>query len=240
MYRLLRFTLLAVALVALATGVAVTTWGTGTADAVSANGTHNPRLSDGSGHEGHGQQGDGHAEKALALHDAMRKLWEDHITWTRLFIVSDVAGLPDLDATTARLLQDQADIGDAIKPYYGEAAGNQLTILLREHILIAADVLNAAKAGDSAKLAQSQAAWYANAQDIAQFLTSANPRNWPLSETSQMMKTHLDLTLAEAVAHLQGNFAADVAAYDQVHLEILQMADMLSSGIAAQFPGQFH
>src|SRR5688572_12154878 len=56
--------------------------------------------------------------KQMALHNAMRKLWEDHIAWTRLFIVSAAADLPDKAATTERLLQNQTDIGNAIKPYY--------------------------------------------------------------------------------------------------------------------------
>ena len=170
---------------------------------------------------------------------AMRKLWEDHITWTRLFIVSDAANLPDLQATTDRLLRNQTDIGDAIKPFYGDAAGNQLTALLRTHILTAADILAAAKAGNNAALHESETAWYANADEIAAFLAHANPRHWPFAEMQTMMKDHLDLTLTEAVAHLQGRFADDVAAYDQVHDEILQMADMLASGIERQFPSHF-
>jgi len=169
----------------------------------------------------------------------MRKLWEDHITWTRLFIVSFAAGLPDTDATAQRLLQNQTDLGNAIKPFYGDAAGRQLTALLREHILIAADLLQAAKAGNSAGVADASARWYANADEIATFLHRANPDEWPLDEMKLMMRKHLDLTLAEAVARLHGDWPADIAAYEQVHQEILQMADMLSAGIIHQFPKQF-
>lgn len=175
----------------------------------------------------------------LAFHDGMRKLWEDHITWTRLFIVSFAAGLPNTDATAQRLLQNQTDLGNAIKPFYGDAAGSQLTALLRDHILIAADLLTAAKAGDSAGVAEAKARWYANADEIATFLHQANPDEWPLDEMKLMMRKHLDLTLVEAVAHLQGDWSADIAAYEQVHQEILQMADMLSTGIIRQFPNKF-
>ncbi|HEX5097168.1 MAG TPA: hypothetical protein VFX21_14175, partial [Acidimicrobiia bacterium] len=129
----------------------------------------------------------------------MRKLWEDHITWTRLFIVSASADLPDLQATTDRLLRNQTDIGDAIKPFYGDAAGNQLTALLRTHILTAADIVAAAKAGDDAAVDEATTAWYANADDIAAFLSQANPKQWPFAEMRTMMRDHLDLTLAEAV-----------------------------------------
>ena len=171
---------------------------------------------------------------------AMRKLWEDHITWTRLFIVSDVADLPDLPFTTQRLLQNQVDIGNAIKPFYGEQAGDQLTSLLNDHILLAADVLNAAKAGNTAAFNDAKTRWYDNANQIAAFLNAANPKNWPLADMQAMMKSHLDLTLAEASDHLTGNYAADIADYDEVHNEILQMADMLSQGILNQFPNMFH
>jgi hypothetical protein len=177
--------------------------------------------------------------KAVALRMEMRKLWEDHITWTRLAIISLESGMPDTDATVARLLRNQTDIGNAIKPFYGKTAGNELTAQLRAHILIAADVIAAAKAGDSAKLADAQARWVKNADRIAAVLHSVNPRNWPLGEMKSMMHRHLDLTTQEAVARLQGNWAADVAAYDKVHRQILRMADMLSVGIIHQFPARF-
>ena len=121
---------------------------------------------------------------AAQLRTDMRKLWEDHVTWTRLYIVSVGAALPDKDLTAKRLIQNQVDIGNAIKPFYGEDAGNKLTELLKEHILGAADLLAAAKAGDQAKVATEKARWYRNADDVAAFLSAANPKNWPLARTS--------------------------------------------------------
>jgi hypothetical protein len=177
--------------------------------------------------------------KQLAFHDGMRKLWEDHITWTRLAIVSFAAGLPDLQATETRLLANQTDIGNAVKPYYGAKAGNKLTALLREHILGAVAVLQAAKAGDQGATTAAVNAWYANANDIADFLHSANPRQWSRADMRAMMKTHLDETLKEAQDRLGGNFEADIRDYEAVHRHILEMADMLSTGIMRQFPGHF-
>jgi hypothetical protein len=176
---------------------------------------------------------------APAFHDAMRKLWEDHITWTRLTIVSLANDLPDTQTTVQRLLQNQVDLGDAIKPFYGEAAGDQLTALLTDHILIAAEIIQAAKAGDTAAQAEAITRWYANADAIAEFLSSANPKQWPLDEMKAMMREHLDLTLQEAVTYLNGDFAGSVSTYEQVHLQALEMADMLSEGIIRQFPSKF-
>ena len=177
--------------------------------------------------------------KAVALRADVRKLWEDHITWTRLAIISLEGGTPDTDATVARLLKNQVDIGNAVKPYYGKAAGNELTKQLRAHILIAAEVIAAAKAGDSAKLANAQASWVANADQIAAVLNSVNPRYWKLRAMKAEMHRHLDLTTEEAVARLQGNWTADVAAYDKVHRHILHMSDVLANGITKQFPARF-
>lgn len=170
---------------------------------------------------------------------AMRKLWVDHITWTRLYIVSAASDLPDLGPTADRLLKNQADIGDAIKPYYGDAAGNQLRDLLRGHILIAVELIASAKAGSQSGTTAMSAKWYTNADSIAAFLHSANPGNWELAHMEDMMQEHLDLTLEEAVNRLQGNYVEEIAAYDRVHTQILEMADMLSIGIIHQFPNRF-
>jgi hypothetical protein len=181
----------------------------------------------------------GMSEQRLAFHDEMRRLWEDHITWTRLFIVSASADLSDTSATTQRLLRNQDDIGDAMKPFYGRAAGERLTALLREHIVIAADLLAAAKVGDQAAVERHSRAWYRNANQIGDFFNDANPRHWPRREMRSMMREHLDLTLTEAVAHLERDHRTDIRTYDRIHRQILAMADMLSDGIAAQFPARF-
>jgi hypothetical protein len=181
----------------------------------------------------------GVSEERAALHDNMRRLWEDHITWTRLFIVSASADLPDTPATTMRLLRNQQDIGDAIKPFYGRAAGERLTSLLKQHIIVAADLLAAAKAGDQGAVERHSSVWYRNADQIGTFLSKANPHHWPRKEMRSMMREHLDLTLKEAVAHLGQRHRTDIRTYDRIHRQILGMADMLSDGIAAQFPKRF-
>jgi len=178
-------------------------------------------------------------DRESALRQDMRALWEEHITWTRMVIVDFAAGSPSLDASATRLLRNQADIGDAVARYYGTAAGKRLTTLLRGHILIAVDVLSAARAGDAPGLAAAQARWTRNANQVADVLARANPEFWPRAQMRRMMRGHLKLTTDEAVARLTGDWAADVRAYDRVHVQILGMADMLSDGIIGQFPKRF-
>ena len=175
---------------------------------------------------------------------AMRKLWEDHGTWTRLYIVSALGDLPDKGSAAERLLQNQVDIGNAIKPFYGNPAGEKLTALLKDHILIAVDVVSAAKAGDQAKLAEANKRWYSNGDDIGAFLAGANPKNWPAAEMKSMMgkhlSQHLDLIHVMVGARLKEDWAGDVAGYDKYHEHILtMMADVLSEGIIRQFPDKF-
>src|ERR1700741_190974 len=175
------------------------------------------------------------SSSSVKLRLAMRKLWEDHITYTRNYIISALADLPDADAVAQRLLKNQDDIGDAIKPYYGAAAGTKLSKLLRDHITIAVDVVKAAKGGDAAQLKAAQAKWSANGKDIAAFLSGANP-NWHKADLEAMLQKHLDLTTGEVVGRLKKDWAADIQSYDRGHEHMLKFADVLTEGIEKQFP----
>ena len=202
-----------------------------------------------SGHDALAQGDDDHAQSAardgdvsrseLRLRTGMRELWDDHVTWTRLAIVSLTTDAPDTEATVGRLLANQDDIAGAVKPFYGQAAADALSGELRRHILIAADVIAAARAGDADALAESQARWTANADDLAALLASVNPRYWPEARLRAELHTHLELTTAEAVARLEADWDADVAAYDEVTRHARHFADLLSDGLVRQFPSRF-
>ncbi|MBI2314982.1 glycosyltransferase [Candidatus Daviesbacteria bacterium] len=176
--------------------------------------------------------------KELDLRMNMRKLWEDHITWTRMYMVSAIADADDKDNVAQRLLKNQEDIGNAIKAYYGNDAGDKLTSLLKTHITTAVELIDAAQNNNQTALNAANTKWYNNANDIADFLSSANP-NWPNDQMRTMMKDHLDLTKQEALDIINKRFDADIADYDKVHEQILNMADMLSAGIVKQFPDKF-
>ncbi|MFL6244517.1 MAG: hypothetical protein ACJ74H_00715 [Thermoanaerobaculia bacterium] len=180
-----------------------------------------------------------YAHSRSAFQDAMRRLWSDHVAYTRLFIVSAAAGSPDKDATTQRLLQNQTDIGNAVAEFYGRDAGNKLTALLKDHILIAANIVTAAKGGDNAKVTSENKRWRDNATDIAKFLHAANPKQWPEPTLQSAMFMHLDQTLDEATHELKGNYAASLQDYDHAMDHMLMVADTLSNGIVAQFPAKF-
>lgn len=178
------------------------------------------------------------ADPAVETKMAMRKLWEEHIAYTRNYIISALADLPDVNAAATRLLKNQDEIGDAIKPYYGDAAGEKLSALLRDHIMIATVVVEAAKAGKKDELAEAQKKWSANGKDIAAFLSAANPF-WSAKDLENMLQKHLDLTTGEVTGRLTRNWAADIKSYDEGHAHMLMFADMLADGIVKQFPEKF-
>ena len=175
---------------------------------------------------------------AEPVRNALRKLWSDHVIWTRQYIVAAVAGTPDADAAAGRLLKNQEDIGAAIVPYYGEAGGARLTELLKQHIMIAVDLVAAAKSGDQGAFAKHDARWTSNIQEIATFLAGANS-NWPEAAVFDLLALHLKLTKDETVARIKGDWAADVQAFDDIFNEILVVADTLYDGLVAQFPERF-
>jgi hypothetical protein len=180
----------------------------------------------------------GRTSSEAALYTAMRLLWAQHMEWTYATVAAFAADVKGLPATLDRLLANQADIGNAVKPFYGDEAGDALTKLLKAHINGAVPILVAAKAGKTGDLDKAVAAWYANAKEIGDFLAGANPA-WPKSEMEQMMKLHIDQTLTYSTAQLQGKYAASIAAYDEAEAHMQDMADMLSAGLVKQFPDKF-
>jgi hypothetical protein len=221
-----RFTLALAGLIALAGVIAVlATTAVGDSQAVA-------------GH-GHGHGDAVHSRRAGAFHDHMRALWEAHGSWTHMVIVSFVGNLPNLAAEEQVLLDNQVDIGHAVKPYYGAAASKKLTRLLQEHINGAVTVLQAAKSGDKSALSRAEGAWFGNGREIADFLHAANPRFLPRHAARQMMRTHLNQVIEQAVDELSGDYSAGARAFGPYIDHILDMADMISGGIIRQFPGRF-
>lgn len=176
--------------------------------------------------------------RQAALYTAMRSLWAQHMEWTYATVSAFVDGSPSLQPTLRRLLRNQADIGDAVKPFYGAKAGDRLTALLKQHINDAVPVLVAAKEGDSVALGKAVKAWYANAKRIGDFLAAANP-HWGRKAMERMMKEHITQTIGYASDQLQGHYAKSIRDYGVAEAHMMRMADMLSHGLILQFPRRF-
>jgi hypothetical protein len=178
------------------------------------------------------------SQKTVQLRVDLRHLWNEHAFWTEKFVVSSIAGLEDQEQVLARLLKNQDDLGNAIKPFYGEEAGNKLAQLLRDHILIAGKVVASAKSGNQADFKKYNTEWFKNADDITNFLTAANP-NYNKKELNEMMYMHLKLITDGVVAKLNKDWNANIAALDKNQEHLMHMSDFLAEGIIKQFPNKF-
>ncbi len=178
------------------------------------------------------------SESAHQLKFNFRRLWIEHAIWTRSYIVSAEANLPDQKIVLARLLRNQDEIGNAIKPFYGNAAGTKLAHMLREHILLAGRVAEAAKANNQAQLQKYNNAWYKNADDIAAFLSSTNP-NWNKNALKQLLHAHLKIVTDSVVSRLKKDWNREIRAFDEGEIHLIKIADVLSDGIIKQFPQKF-
>lgn len=169
---------------------------------------------------------------------SQRRLWIDHVSWTRSVIISDLSSLEDKSYVLERLLKNQDDIGNSIKPYYGDEAGNKLATLLREHITLATKVTDAAKNGNKEDLSNYNKLWYENADKIAKFLSSANP-NYSYENLKDMLYKHLQFVTGQVVARLNKDWNADIDAYDKGENHMIMFADIIADGIIKQFPQKF-
>jgi len=171
----------------------------------------------------------------INLRDDMRLLWEQHVYWTRMTIISIANSLPDEDATTKRLLRNAKDFENAFRPFYGSKVAREFGRLITDHLVIAAELVKAAKAGNKTAAANAEKRWYANADEIVSFLAHINPF-WNKEHMKEMWYKHLALTKAEAVAILAGNYVKSISLFDQIEEEALMMADDFAEGIVQQFP----
>lgn len=172
--------------------------------------------------------------RQVNLRDQLRMLWEQHVYWTRFFIISTAASLGDLPDVTNRLLQNPGDFGAALTPFYGARVAGQFQELLREHLLIGGDLVTAAKNQDPAKVDEDRTKWYENAAQIARFLGQINPC-WSESKWQTMLDDHLAMTEQEAMLRLAGRYPEDIRMFDRIEAEALEMADYMTEGMTRQF-----
>jgi hypothetical protein len=171
-----------------------------------------------------------------SVHDVVLKVWEEHVTWMRHYMISAVANLPDKQFVAERLMRNQEDIGRTLHPYYGVAAGDKFTTLLKEHIRVAIDLVDAAKTEDDARQKAAFSRWNTNAGDLAAFLHELNPNYWPVEELRSLIGEHLQLVSDVIGFRVHGHWTDDIAAHDKVHRQILILTDTFSAGITSQFP----
>ena len=178
------------------------------------------------------------SQAAVNLMRDNRSLWEEHVAWTRMAIISLTFKLPDVDFVIARLLQNATDMGEMIRPLYGDVAADTYATLIKEHLLFAADLVKSVLAGDEQAARTAEQNWYANADEIAVFLNSIN-RFLPEEEVRKMFYHHLDLTKKEALFMINMDYKKDIEIYDEIEEQAREMADTISEAMVKLYPDLF-
>lgn len=178
------------------------------------------------------------SQSEVEFRSIMRLLWQEHVSWSRMVMVSLAYDLPDADAVIGRLLQNPVEMGNMLRPLYGDYIANQYTGLITEHLELAAELIKAVLAGDQEGAAAIEKSWYANGDQIIEFLTSINPY-LSKEEFKEMFDTHLELTKKEALAVINQDFDQDIVTFDNIAMEAIDMADMISDAVVRQYAGFF-
>jgi hypothetical protein len=141
----------------------------------------------------------------------------------------------DGDAAAVGLLTTMESTAEALEPHIGEDAAKELQHLLRHHVLIAVELLSAARSGHIERFKKEDERWIASASEIAAFLSSVN-QNWARDVLDRHLQLLVQLTKDEAVARIAGSSRVDLQTYDAIHEEAMAIADLLEEGLARNVP----
>ncbi len=169
------------------------------------------------------------------LSNQIRLLWEQHVYWTRMLILSIVFGLPDFEFVANRLLRNPKDFAEVLHLFYGTDVVSEFTKLFTKHLTIAAELVKNLKERDTASAADAERRWYANADQLAEFFGRINPF-CPEEEWRKMLYEHLSMTKNEAVYMLMGRYEDSINTFDDIEQQALIMADTMTEGLIEFFP----
>jgi hypothetical protein len=165
------------------------------------------------------------------LRSEFRKLWSEHAVYTRFYIISVLGNLPDVNVVTARLLQNQIDIGNFTKQFIGEFKGNRLTKLLQQHILAAAAAVSAVKSGNQQAIADAVEQVFQNSRKVSHFISNLNPEFLPFKTILHHFNKHNQFVIDMTIARNNNDFERDIQIYDAYYNQILEFADLVLFGL---------
>lgn len=169
-----------------------------------------------------------------SLKEKMRKLWEQHVFWTRLVIISIIDRLKDEQDMTERLLRNPKDIANLYLPFYGKDVAETINKLITDHLVIASNLVHAIMNNQNKEVTDYNKKWYKNADEIAYTLSSIN-KYYDEQTLRKMLHEHLDLTKEEVMNRRNGNHQKEIEIFDKIENQALMMADYFTEGISKQF-----
>lgn len=168
-----------------------------------------------------------------------RRLWTEQVLWTRLFLISAAADMEDLHAVTVRLFRNPADFGTELQKFYGREKAGNVARLMTDHLILLAQLAENRKREEEEAAGETRKKWFDCAGQLASYFAEINPY-WNQRDWQSMLYSHLKATEEQAVRRLRHQYSADVALYDRIQSQALEMADAMSRGILRQFEKTDH
>lgn len=168
---------------------------------------------------------------APTVKETARKLFTDHAMYIKFYIESFGNNLKDVDVITARLLKNQDEIGEFVRPIVGEENGNKLAKLLREHIMASIGALKAMKSGDVKQVNDAEKVVFANSKEVATLLSSFNPKILPLEAMIREFSHHNEYILQIATLCKEGKYEEEVKTFDAYFNHMITFSDMIAAAL---------
>ncbi|MEW6186325.1 MAG: hypothetical protein AB1585_11370 [Thermodesulfobacteriota bacterium] len=168
----------------------------------------------------------------------MKRLWLENVSYSRNFIISSLADLPDLPKLKERLDKNQADIAGEFKTFFGDIVAENVAAILKKHSAITEEIIKVVNKGTQEQFLEINAKWEANAEELAEFLNIKIPKI-AKQTFSNLFYKQLTATSGQIVARVKKDWDSDYAYFDKGLVNIQVVADTLADGLVKQFPNKF-
>jgi hypothetical protein len=175
--------------------------------------------------------------KVAATKKSVENLWIGHINAVRKVVVAKIAG-QDIKAAEGEVVSNAHAIADAIAGFYGKPAGDKLFALLAAHYGAVKAYLDATVAKDTAGQSAATDKIMANVEDIATFLSGANPY-LPKAAVAEMFTVHGSHHISQIQELVAKDPTAEAKTQAEMKAHMIAIADALVDAIARQFPEKF-
>lgn len=157
------------------------------------------------------------------LRVTLTKLFTDHGVYTTFVLRGMIDSSKDVQIQTARLLENQKEIGGNLVPLIGQENGVIIGDLLTTHIKLAAAVIKAAISKIEQDVEQAKAQLFQNSDQVATAFSQVTNGALPLAESIQMWRLHNELVIKMATLRLSGKYQEEQVTYDVYFNELMAM-----------------
>jgi hypothetical protein len=164
--------------------------------------------------------------------ETLRKLWTDHAVYTKFVVLDLIEKLPNTDADTQRLLQNQEEIGKYIGTIIGDSNGLLLANLLKEHVNFGVTCI-LSLTQNSKVFAVCKQNLLHNSDEIGKFLHQIRPERRTEKELCDMFLEHNQCFLDMTVSQYQHDSSMVVKVFDAYYVHMLLVSDTIYDLLSA-------